>query len=129
MFVKICGITSEDDALLAVAMGADAVGFIMAPSQRQIAPQRVYDITRRLPPEILERRKKGFGVPIDLWLKGPLKEWAADLLAPDLLKRQGFFNAEVVQKRWQEHQDGVRPWHYHLWDILVFQMWHQRYHG
>lgn len=53
MFVKICGITSEDDALLAVAMGADAVGFIMAPSPRQIAPQRVYDITRRLPPEIL----------------------------------------------------------------------------
>ncbi len=53
MFVKICGVTSEDDALLAVAMGADAVGFIMAPSKRQIAPQKVYDITRRLPPEIL----------------------------------------------------------------------------
>ncbi len=53
MFVKICGITSEDDALLAVAMGADAVGFVFAPSPRQIAPQRVYDITRRLPPEIL----------------------------------------------------------------------------
>ncbi|MEL6892783.1 MAG: phosphoribosylanthranilate isomerase [Actinomycetota bacterium] len=53
MFVKICGVTNEDDALLAVAMGADAIGFIMAPSQRQIAPQRVYDITRRLPPEVL----------------------------------------------------------------------------
>ena len=53
MFVKICGITSEDDALLAVAMGADAVGFVFAPSTRQIAPQRAYDITRRLPPEIL----------------------------------------------------------------------------
>ena len=53
MFVKICGVTSEDDALFAVAMGADAVGFVFAPSPRQIAPQRVYDITRRLPPEIL----------------------------------------------------------------------------
>jgi phosphoribosylanthranilate isomerase len=53
MFVKICGITNEDDALFAVAMGADAVGFIFAPSPRQVAPQAVYDITRRLPPEVL----------------------------------------------------------------------------
>lgn len=53
MFIKICGITSEDDALLAVAMGADAVGFVFAPSPRQVAVKRVYDITRRLPPEIL----------------------------------------------------------------------------
>jgi len=53
MFIKICGITNEDDALFAVAMGADAVGFIFAPSTRQVAPQLVYDITRRLPPEVL----------------------------------------------------------------------------
>ncbi len=53
MFVKICGITNEDDALLAVAMGADAVGFVFAPSTRQIAAQVAYDITRRLPAEIL----------------------------------------------------------------------------
>ncbi len=53
MFVKICGITNEDDALFAVAMGADAVGFVFAPSTRQIAAQQVFDITRRLPPEIL----------------------------------------------------------------------------
>jgi len=53
MFVKICGITNEDDALFAVAMGADAVGFVFAPSPRQVAPQVVYDITRRLPPEVL----------------------------------------------------------------------------
>lgn len=53
MFVKICGITNEDDALFAVAMGADAVGFVFAPSTRQVAAQQVYDITRRLPPEVL----------------------------------------------------------------------------
>ena len=53
MFVKICGTTSEEDALLAVAMGADAVGFIFAPSPRQISPARARDIVRRLPPEVL----------------------------------------------------------------------------
>jgi phosphoribosylanthranilate isomerase len=53
VFVKICGTTSEEDALLAVAMGADAVGFIFAPSPRQVSPARVRDIVRRLPPEVL----------------------------------------------------------------------------
>ena len=53
MFVKICGVTSEEDALLAVAMGTDAVGFIFAPSPRQMAPGKVRDIVPRLPPEIL----------------------------------------------------------------------------
>ena len=53
MFVKICGITSEEDALLAVAMGADAVGFVFAPSPRQLAPGRAADIAKRLPPEVL----------------------------------------------------------------------------
>jgi phosphoribosylanthranilate isomerase len=53
MWVKICGITNEEDALLAAALGADAVGFVFAPSSRQIAPVLAYDIVRRLPPEIL----------------------------------------------------------------------------
>jgi phosphoribosylanthranilate isomerase len=53
MFIKVCGTTSEDDALLAVALGADAVGFIFAPSVRQIAPQLAGDIVKRLPPEIV----------------------------------------------------------------------------
>ena len=53
MFVKVCGITNEEDALVAVAMGADAVGFVFAPSSRQIAPQRAGEIARRLPAEIV----------------------------------------------------------------------------
>ena len=51
MLIKICGTTSEDDALLAVAMGANAIGFVFAPSPRQISPQRVADIVKRLPRE------------------------------------------------------------------------------
>ena len=53
MWVKICGVTSEEDALLAVAMGADAVGFVFAPSPRQMSPSAVHAITRRIPPEII----------------------------------------------------------------------------
>ena len=53
MFVKICGTTSEADALLAVAMGADAIGFVFAPSPRQIAPGIASDIAKRLPPEVM----------------------------------------------------------------------------
>ena len=53
MFIKVCGTTSEEDALLAVAMGADAVGFVFAPSPRKVAPQFVADIVKRLPPEIV----------------------------------------------------------------------------
>ena len=53
MFIKICGITNEQDALLAVALGADALGFVFAPSPRQVAPSKVREIVRRLPPEIV----------------------------------------------------------------------------
>jgi len=53
VFVKVCGITNEEDALVAVAMGADAVGFVFAPSPRQVAPQRAGEIARRLPAEIV----------------------------------------------------------------------------
>ena len=53
MFVKICGITSEEDALLATALGADALGFVFAPSVRQLQPIQAYDIVRRLPPDVL----------------------------------------------------------------------------
>jgi phosphoribosylanthranilate isomerase len=53
VFVKVCGTTSEEDALLAVAVGADAVGFVLAPSPRQVAIERVRDIVSRLPPDVL----------------------------------------------------------------------------
>jgi asparagine synthase (glutamine-hydrolysing) len=76
-----------------------------------------------VPPELVERPKKGFGVPIDHWLRGPLKSWAAELLAPERIQRQGYLNSQVVQKAWREHQEGIKDWHYWLWDVLMFQLW------
>lgn len=76
-----------------------------------------------VPQKLMDRPKKGFGVPIEGWLRGPLREWANELLSERKLKEQGFFNSDMVQRMWQEHTNGTRRWHYRLWDILMFQAW------
>ncbi|HEX9256331.1 MAG TPA: asparagine synthase (glutamine-hydrolyzing) [Candidatus Angelobacter sp.] len=78
---------------------------------------------QHVPAELVERPKMGFGVPIDLWLRGPLREWAEDLLAPETLGRHGLFSVEPIGKKWKEHVSGARDWHYLLWPVLMFQAW------
>ena len=78
---------------------------------------------RHVPRELVERPKQGFAVPLDTWLRGRLKDWAASLLDPALLRQQGYFDAELVQRCWREHQTGERDWQYALWDVLMFQAW------
>ena len=78
---------------------------------------------KHVPKEMIERPKMGFGVPIDAWLRGPLKEWAESLLDESRLKREGFFQVEPIRQKWREHLSGERNWQYHLWDILMFQAW------
>jgi len=76
-----------------------------------------------VPAELLERPKMGFGVPIDRWLRGPLREWAEDLLSVGSLEQHGLLCAEPIRLKWQEHLSGVRNWQYLLWDVLAFQAW------
>jgi asparagine synthase (glutamine-hydrolysing) len=76
-----------------------------------------------VPRELIERPKTGFGVPIDVWLRGPLREWAEALIDESRLRAEGFFKADLVQERWREHLSGARNWHYYLWPILMFQAW------
>jgi asparagine synthase (glutamine-hydrolysing) len=78
---------------------------------------------RHVPRELVERPKQGFAVPLDTWLRGRLKDWAASLLDPALLRRQGYLDAEAVGRCWTEHQKGERDWQYALWDVLMFQAW------
>ena len=76
-----------------------------------------------VPRELVERPKTGFGVPLDTWLRGPLKTWAGDLLASARLNREGFLRAEPIAKMWGEHLSGRRNHQHALWSVLMFEAW------
>jgi asparagine synthase (glutamine-hydrolysing) len=84
-------------------------------------------LARHVPRALFEREKQGFESPIALWLRGPLKGWAEDLLDPRAMRADGLFNPEPIQQKWCEHQSGRRNWQYALWTVLMFQEWKRRW--
>jgi len=82
---------------------------------------------KHVPQKLIDRPKMGFGVPIDAWLRGPLRDWAEDLLDESKMRQQGFLDATRVQQRWREHQACYKNWQHHLWDVLMFQAWLEEY--
>lgn len=82
---------------------------------------------KHVPPALIDRPKTGFSIPLDDWLRGPLKSWASDLLSPHRLRRQGLFNAKRVEQKLGEHMSGRRNHGYWLWNVLMAQAWHDEW--
>ena len=82
---------------------------------------------QHVPREIIERPKAGFAIPIGIWLSGPLRDWAEELLSHERLAKDGFFDPEIIRKTWAEHLSGRRDWSARLWTILMFQAWYAQW--
>ena len=84
---------------------------------------------RRVPRDLVERPKMGFGGPISQWLRGPLREWADDLLSPAALRSDGYLDSAAVTSAWQAHKSGLRDQGARLWRFLMFRAWQTRHAG
>jgi asparagine synthase (glutamine-hydrolysing) len=82
---------------------------------------------RHVPPALVERPKMGFGVPIDAWLRGPMRDWAEDLLAERSLRDGGLLDPAPIRARWAEHLAGRRSYEYSLWTVLMLEAWRRRW--
>ncbi|HEV2616286.1 MAG TPA: asparagine synthase (glutamine-hydrolyzing) [Candidatus Acidoferrales bacterium] len=78
---------------------------------------------RHVPRALVDRPKFGFGIPLDSWLRGPLREWAEALLDATRLRNEGYFEPHPIRRMWSEHLAGHGAWQHHLWDILMFEQW------
>ena len=76
-----------------------------------------------VPLKLYDRPKMGFGVPLEKWLRGSLRDWAENLLSPATFKKFGLLKSEPILKKWQEHQNGKHNWQYLLWDVLMLHAW------
>lgn len=80
-------------------------------------------LAKYVPPALFDRPKMGFGVPIDHWLRGSLRDWAEEMLNPARMRQEGYLNPDPIQQIWKKHLEGPLSYHYWLWDVLMFQSW------
>jgi asparagine synthase (glutamine-hydrolysing) len=80
-------------------------------------------LARHVPQELFDRPKRGFSVPVDEWLRGPLRGWAEELLSPSRLREDGYFRPDAIRRSWEAHLSGRSNRQAQLWAVLMFQGW------
>ncbi len=98
------------------------------PSTYKIQADQIKCVLRRIlyryvPHALVDRPKMGFSVPVEPWLRGPLREWASELLDETRLKQEGIFDPKPITRMWQQHLSGAGNWRFQLWPVLTFQAW------
>jgi len=86
-------------------------------------------LDRHVPRALVDRPKMGFGIPLDDWLRGPLRDWAEALLDEDRLRREGYLDPAPVRAAWQLHLQRKASFGYRLWSVLMFQAWLEQVEG
>ncbi|HRD76236.1 MAG TPA: asparagine synthase (glutamine-hydrolyzing) [Hyphomicrobiaceae bacterium] len=135
-------LTKVDRASMAVSLEARAplldpevVAFAYAlPERFKVRDGEAKWLLRRLayklvPRPLLDRPKSGFAVPIGTWLRGPLKDWADDLVSERSLRDSGLLDPAVVRTTWSEHLAGARNWSFQIWTVLMLLAWQRRHGG
>ena len=107
------------------------LAFSLPPSYKFREGQSKWPLRRILhkhvPRSLIDRPKGGFGVPVADWLRGPLREWADDLLSPASLAKDGLLVPDPIVRTWQQHRSGTHNWENRLWIVLMFQAWCAHY--
>jgi len=86
-------------------------------------------LDRHVPRALVERPKMGFGIPLDDWLRGPLREWAESLMGEERLKREGYLDPKPIRAAWEQHVRGEASFGHRLWSVLMFQAWLENEEG
>jgi asparagine synthase (glutamine-hydrolysing) len=109
-----------DNAVVEFALGLPANVKFRSGKSKWLLRQVLY---RHVPQRLVDGPKRGFSLPVEHWIRGPMREWAESLLSVNVMEAQGYLDPKPIRKMWEEHLKGAHRWHTYLWGVLMFQAW------